>query len=98
MNKGIHFSSRKRKVSIVVKVLDQITQKMFGADEFTATLENQNVKPVVHKQGYHIFMDLVDGTYTVTVEAEGYNANSVGVDVPLPDELFPVVTVEMQKL
>lgn len=96
MHKGTLMGSRIRKLSLVVKVVDEQTENMLDHRRCTLTIKNCSKKPLHHHCGYFMYMDLDAGIYKLTADAVGYRQERREIDIGTLDPLFPVVTIELK--
>lgn len=63
--------------------------------DLSMTVNEYGKKPLRHKLGYFLFMDLPEETYTITARGEYYFSITV-TDITVTDPLRPIVEFEME--
>jgi hypothetical protein len=86
-----------RKVSLAVWLIDEVTGQKPTLD-VTVRLKGVAQKPVRNPSGYYCFTDLVDGEYTLVVQADParsdwFVAAIQDITLPRPDHLVPVAEI-----
>ncbi len=88
---SVFYETTRRIVSLALRVIDDVTAKQVTSAKVKLRNARYSRKAFAKNDGFYVFTDMVPGTYELLIEADGYDAFTQSVDLPLPGT--PVLNV-----
>jgi hypothetical protein len=87
------------RLSFALNILDEDTGKPPAVPVKVMIEGRDTIIPRKNLSGYFLFVDLPDGTYTVSVDADSYSQKKEDVKIPrpAPDEKNPLFEIKIKR-
>ncbi len=95
VNKYFRVGQTYNRVSMAVRLTDDYTREQ-PVGKVAVFLKDRETEAVKNHSGYHIFMDLPAGHYTLVIKSDYYFSQETDVDTGSLDPASPVVNVILQ--